>query len=162
MSETAATHGETDAGHGDPAAVVREFLRALEDLDVDRGLALVGPEILYHNKGLPPARGLAAFERQLRALARYATAFEARVHNLAAEGPIVLTERTDVIEIGRFRSEFWVCGTFEVRDGRIVVWRDYFDFVNVTWASACGLARALLGKRSPGAIGPGRSGSLEA
>ena len=151
MSEPVPTHSEPDTGHNDPAAVVREFLRALGDLDVDRVLTLVAPEILYHNKGLPPARGLAAFERQMRGLARYATGFEAHIHNLAAEGPIVLTERTDVIEIHRFRSEFWVCGTFEVRDGRIVVWRDYFDFVNLSLASARGMARAVFGKRSASA-----------
>jgi limonene-1,2-epoxide hydrolase len=26
------------------------------------------------------------------------------------------------------RLQFWVCGVFEVDDGRITLWRDYFDF----------------------------------
>jgi limonene-1,2-epoxide hydrolase len=38
-----------------------------------------------------------------------------------------MTERTDSIIIGRFRAEFWVCGVFEVHDGKITLWRDYFD-----------------------------------
>lgn len=131
----------------DPAAVVRTFLGALEALDVERALALLAPDVTYHNKGLPPARGIEAVERQLRWFGRHVTGFEARNHNLVAEGAIVLTERTDVIEIRRFRSEFWVCGTFEVRDGRIVLWRDYFDFVNFTWAALVGAVKALLQPR---------------
>ncbi len=129
----------------DPATVVRSFLGHLEALDVDAALALADPAIVYHNKGLPPARGLAAFEKQMRALAKHASGFEARIHTLAVDGSTVLTERTDVIEVRRFRSEFWVCGTFEVRDGRIVLWRDYFDFADVTLASLRGLARAAVG-----------------
>jgi limonene-1,2-epoxide hydrolase len=132
----------------DPATVVRSFLGRLEDLDVDAALAFADPAILYHNKGLPPARGIATFEKQMRALAKHATAFEARIHHLAADGPIVLTERTDAIEVRRFRSEFWVCGTFDVRDGRIVLWRDHFDFADVTIASLRGLVRAALHRRA--------------
>ena len=60
-----------------------------------------------------------------RWLARYATGFEARLHNIAGDGPAVFTQRTDVLERGRFRAEFCVRGTFEVRDGRIILWRDY-------------------------------------
>ena len=42
---------------------------------------------------------------------------------------------------------FWVCGTFEVRNGRIVLWRDYFDYANFVWAFVKGTFRALLGRR---------------
>ena len=35
---------------------------------------------------------------------------------------------------GMWRAAFWVCGTFEVHDGRITVWRDRFDFADLTWA----------------------------
>ena len=127
--------------------VVRDFLRALERLDVDAAVALLDDEILYQNVPLPPARGRRAVERQLRMLERYGSGFEAHIHNIAADGDVVLTERTDVIEIGRLRADFWVCGTFEVRDGRIVLWRDYFDFANLTWAFLRGAVRALFAGR---------------
>jgi len=42
-------------------------------------------------------------------------------------------------------AEFWVCGTFEVRDGKIVLWRDYFDWGTFLMAGVRGLGRALLG-----------------
>ncbi|MEW2355953.1 limonene-1,2-epoxide hydrolase family protein [Spirillospora sp. NPDC029432] len=125
-------------------ATVTGFLAALEDLDIDRALTYADPEIVYQNVPLPPARGIKAFERQMRAMARYGTGFEARVHNIAADGGTVLTERTDALVIGSWRAEFWVCGTFEVRDGKIVLWRDYFDWPTVIAASVKGLLRAAL------------------
>jgi limonene-1,2-epoxide hydrolase len=124
--------------------VVREFLAALESLDVDRVLTLAHPEIVYQNVPLPPARGRAAFERQMRGFTRLGDGFEARIHHLAVDGSVVLTERTDVLQSGSFRASFWVCGTFEVRDGAVVLWRDYFDWLAFIAAVARGGARALL------------------
>ncbi|TDD80750.1 limonene-1,2-epoxide hydrolase, partial [Actinomadura darangshiensis] len=89
-------------------------------------------------------RGLPAVEKTLRMMTRYGTGFEARVHNIAANGPVVLTERTDVLERGSWRAEFWVCGTFKVEDDRITLWRDYFDWTTFLTASTKGLLTAAL------------------
>lgn len=139
--------------------VVRSFLEALERFDIDAALDLTDPGIEYQNVPLPPARGRAAFERQMRGFERRITGFEARVHAIAANGGTVLTERTDVIEVGRLRAEFWVCGTFEVRGGKIVLWRDYFDYVDVTVAFARGAVRALAA--AVRGVGTGTSGARE-
>lgn len=129
--------------------VVEQFLGALERLDIDAAVALLHPDVTYQNVPLPTARGLRAVERQLRWLGRYGRAFEVRWHNVAANGPVVLTERTDVLTFGPVAAAFWVCGTFEVRDGRIVMWRDRFDFADVTWSIVRGAVRALV-RRTPG------------
>ena len=124
--------------------VVEAFLRAHEALDVDGAMALCHPDVTYQNVPLPPARGAKATERQLRLLGKYASGFQAITHNIAANGDVVLTERTDVIEIGRFKPAFWVCGTFQVRDGLIVSWKDYFDYADVTVAMLKAAVRALV------------------
>jgi len=134
----------------EPLDVVRQFLAALERLDIDAALTHVAPEIVYQNVPLPPARGVVAFERQMRMMARYGTGFEARMHNIAADGPIVLTERTDVLAAGRFAAEFWVCGTFEVRAEKIVLWRDRFDYADLAAATVRGGFRALASLVSDG------------
>jgi limonene-1,2-epoxide hydrolase len=54
--------------------------------------------------------------------------FEVKFHRNVTEGTTVLNERTDAITLGPLRLQFWVCGVFEVEDGRITLWRDYFDF----------------------------------
>ncbi|GAA3558879.1 limonene-1,2-epoxide hydrolase family protein [Amycolatopsis ultiminotia] len=128
----------------EPKAVVTGFLQALEDLDVDRALGYAAVDITYQNVPLPPARGLAAVEKQLRAMARFGSGFEARTHHIAADGNVVLTERTDVLRRGSWSAQFWVCGTFEVVDDRIVLWRDYFDWTTFLAASAKGAGRAAL------------------
>lgn len=127
-----------------PKETVKAFLAALEALDIEQALTHVASDVVYQNVPLPPARGIAAFEKQMRMMQKYGTGFEAKVHHIAADGPIVLTERTDVLESGPWRAGFWVCGTFEVRDGRIVLWRDYFDWATVIASSAKGGFKALV------------------
>ena len=70
-----------------------------------------------------------------------------KIHRIAADGAAVLTERTDALIFGPLRLQFWVCGVFEVHDGRITLWRDYFDFFDMFKATLRGLA-ALWCRRS--------------
>lgn len=129
----------------DPKTTVTSFLAALERLDVEAALALASDDIVYQNVPLRPARGISAVEKQLAWLCGHCTGFEARIRHLAADGPVVLTERVDVLKYRAWEAEFWVCGTFEVRDERIVLWRDYFDWGAFMMASARGLGRVLTG-----------------
>lgn len=148
-----------DSARGGPEQVVRAFLAALVDADSDAALALLAPDAVYQNVPFPPARGLAAVERQLRGLERIFSGFEVRYHNVAVNGSTVLTERNDVLVMGPIRADFWVCGTFEVSDGRIQLWRDRFDFVDFGFAFVRGAVRALgdaLRGRTGGAGAPRR------
>ncbi|HEY4006816.1 MAG TPA: limonene-1,2-epoxide hydrolase family protein [Pseudonocardia sp.] len=126
-------------------ATVQAMLDALGRLDIDTVLGLLDDDVVYQNVSLPKTRGKAAVAKQLRLFGRYCTAFEAINHRVAADGNIVLTERTDIVEVGGVRSEFWVCGTFEVRDGKIVLWRDYFDWANLLAGAAKGVGKAVFG-----------------
>jgi limonene-1,2-epoxide hydrolase len=138
-STTSGTRTELD--------VVEEFLAALERLDIDAAIELLDPAIEYQNVPFPPARGIRQVSAQLRGLGRWFSGFEAHTHHIASNGPVVLTERTDVLVAGRVRAEFWVCGTFEVHDGRITLWRDRFDMVDTTWALLRGVVRAPFSRR---------------
>jgi limonene-1,2-epoxide hydrolase len=50
-----------------------------------------------------------------------------------------MKERTDSVIIGRFRADFWVCGVFDVHDGKITLWRDYFDVMDLVKGTFRGL-----------------------
>jgi limonene-1,2-epoxide hydrolase len=63
-----------------------------------------------------------------------------KIHRIAADGAAVLTERTDALIFGPLRLQFWVCGVFEVHNGEITLWRDYFDFFDMFKATLRGLA----------------------
>lgn len=109
------------------ARIVETFLFALADEDFDTVESLAAPQLTWQNVGLPSFHGR---DRVMKLLRRGEgkVGFAVKFHRIAQNGETVLTERTDAIVIGPLRLQFWVCGRFEVRDGRITVWRDYFDF----------------------------------
>jgi limonene-1,2-epoxide hydrolase len=49
------------------------------------------------------------------------------VHAIATNGALVLTERTDHFKMGDRWIAIRVMGTFDVQEGLITQWRDYFD-----------------------------------
>jgi limonene-1,2-epoxide hydrolase len=123
-----------------PTLVVERFLELLRVGDVDGAVELLAVDVEYKNVGLPTVSGRERTRRLFRAtLGRSGTGFEVYVHAISADGGTVLTERTDVLKFGRLRVQFWVCGRFDVHDGQIVLWRDYFDQMNFWVATARGL-----------------------
>ncbi len=108
------------------ARTVQAFLFALADEDFDTMASLAAPELVWQNVGFPSIRGRDRIIKLLRN-GEGKFGFEVKFHRIAQDGVAVLTERTDAVIIGPLRLQFWVCGTFEVRDGRVTRWRDYFD-----------------------------------
>ena len=133
----------TSPGTTPETEVVRTFLARLEMLDVDGAAELLAEDAVYQNVPLPADRGKPAVVRTLRRMMGVGSGFRVVHHNIAANGPVVLTERTDVLSVGRVDAAFWVCGTFEVHDGRITLWRDRFDWVDFSLAWVRGGAKAL-------------------
>jgi limonene-1,2-epoxide hydrolase len=126
----------------EPRDVVLRFLALLEAGQADEAVALLSPAVVWRNTGMPTFRG-ARVSAMLRDMERRRIGFEARIRHIAADGHVVLTERTDVLRYKRWESSFWVCGTFEVRDGRIELWDDHFSMGNVLAASLRGLLQSL-------------------
>ena len=123
---------------------VQAFFRALERSDVDAVMALCSEDVVYQNVPFPADRGKQAVLRTLAGFGKLIDRFEVKVHNIAANGPVVLTERTDVLAKGRYEIAPWVCGTFEVHDGKITLWRDYFDLATITASTLTAVPRALV------------------
>lgn len=143
MTETELPGPLTAGAHTAEMDTVRAFLSALEAFDLDGALRCCDQRIVYHNVSLPAARGIGAVRNTLAAMTRFGTGFTAEILNIAGNGPVVLTERMDTLEVRRWQARFWVCGTFEVHGGRITLWRDYFDWSAVLAASVSGAAWAL-------------------
>lgn len=128
-----------------PEAVVTRFLDALAAQDLDQATALLAPELRYTNVSLPTLVGGERVGRLLRLALGGAARFGVQVHSIASNGDTVLTERSDTLTLGPLVLRFWVCGTFQVRDGRITLWRDYFDW----WDMGKGTVRGMLGVALP-------------
>lgn len=118
---------------------VEVFLNALQRVDFETADGTLADDLIYQNVGLPTIHGRRKTMQLFRRL-QGRVAFEVQVHRIAADGATVLTERTDALILGRLRMQFWVCGVFEVHDGRITLWRDYFDFYDMFKATVRALA----------------------
>ncbi|MGI9124664.1 MAG: limonene-1,2-epoxide hydrolase family protein [Mycobacterium sp.] len=127
----------------DNAHAVEVLLSSLQDQDIDGAGAVLDENLVYQNVGFPTIRGRARALKLFRAMEGRA-GFEVKIHRIAVNGSAVLTERTDVLAIGPVRLQFWVCGVFEVHNGRITLWRDYFDMWDVTKALVRGVVGAAI------------------
>jgi limonene-1,2-epoxide hydrolase len=121
-----------------PEATVRALLGHLADRDVEAAVALLAEDVEWRNSGLPTLRG-ARVHGAIRDLVRRGVMLEVRLHHVAADGDVVLTDRTDVLGYGGWTTELAVRGRFEVRDGRVAVWDDSFS-----WWEAAGSSLARL------------------
>ncbi|MEU7140299.1 limonene-1,2-epoxide hydrolase family protein [Nocardia sp. NPDC046473] len=127
----------------DAITTVRKFFAALEHGPVAEALDLLHPDVVWKNTSLPDLGGGLA-RKVLLGLNRDALGFAVEMHHIAADGNIVLTDRTDILRFGPVRIAFWVTGTFELRDGRIILWHDHFSWENFLRGTAVGLFRAAL------------------
>ncbi len=113
------------------AETVRRFEEAWRAADLDAVYALMTDDVFYHNIPREPIRGLAAVKRYVDAyVARFGRLLSVDwdVKHTAVAGNTVFVERVSRLswENGR-RTACPIVGVFEVRDGRIAAWRDYFD-----------------------------------
>lgn len=145
-----ATQGQHDQHVADsaPTVVVERFLDHLRTVtDSDAAAGLLALDVEFENNWLPTLYGRERVRRLFQALVRVGTGLEIYVHTISADGSSVLTERTDVLKWGPLRVQFWICGRFDVHNGQIVVWREYYDPLTILAATV----RGLLGTVVPAA-----------
>jgi limonene-1,2-epoxide hydrolase len=134
---------QTSTAVQSPTGTVEVFLNALQDEDFDAAENALAQNLVYQNVGLPTIYGRDRTVKLFRSL-QGRVGFEVKIHRIAADGSAVLTERTDALIFGPLRLQFWVCGVFEVHEGRITLWRDYFDFLDMAKATVRGLAGIVI------------------
>ena len=110
-----------------PIEIVRRFCAAWSDVDPDRIADYFPDDAVYHHIPIDPITGRDAIKSFIAGFAGGAELIDFRVRNIVADGPVVLTERVDVFVLPTGKVELPVMGTFEVKDGKIAAWRDYFD-----------------------------------
>ena len=117
-----------------PLETVQAFLTAAAARDYDAALPLLADDVEYQNMMLPAVHGREEVRATLEGLLALCTASEWVVHRELADGPVVMNERTDRFELHGSWVDLPVMGVFEVHDGRIRLWRDYFDLQTVMTA----------------------------
>ena len=110
-----------------PTEVVKAFCDAWGARDIDAIVGAVTDDCVYHNIPMDPVVGPEAIRTFIEGFTTGVDKIEFRMLNLAASGDVVFTERVDVFTYPDNTVELPVAGVFEVRDGKIAAWRDYFD-----------------------------------
>lgn len=110
-----------------PLQVVESFLTAFEAMDFDTALAYLSDDVEYTNIPMGTVRGHAGVRQVLEPFFAPIHENEFVLLRRAADGPVVFLERLDRHRLDHGWRELPVNSVFEVHDGTITVWRDYFD-----------------------------------
>lgn len=118
----------------DPVQTVRNFVdqwRVSEAAMLQSFRDYFTPTTVWDNVGLARTTGI---DEALALMAGFGTqlgiaTIVVDMLNIAANGNVVLTERVDRFfdKEGKERGAVRVMGAFEIKDGKVVDWRDYFD-----------------------------------
>ena len=107
---------------------VRAFIAKWEARDVDGIIDAFVDEPFYHNMPMDPMTSKEAIRAFIEPFMEPCTGVEWAVSFIAEDANgVVLTERVDAFMFGDKRIALPVMGTFELDNGKIARWRDYFD-----------------------------------
>ena len=107
--------------------IIREFVEAWSRLDPSELAAYFAEDGTYHNIPMGPVSGRENVEQLIRGFAGAWTETTWDLIHIASAGNIVFTERLDRTQAGDKGVDLPCLGVFELEDGQIKVWRDYFD-----------------------------------
>ncbi len=114
------------AGH-DNVAIITEFIAAWSRLDADELAGYFTEDGTYHNMPAGPVSGRDRVRDFIAGFTKGWTSTTWDLLNIAADGDVVIAERLDRTVAGDRSVDLPCTGVFEMSEGRIKVWRDYFD-----------------------------------
>jgi limonene-1,2-epoxide hydrolase len=111
-----------------PGATVTALIQANEARDIDALIAVLDDDVVYENVPMGVMRGHDEVRAMLTAFLAGAERVAWEVLEQVESGDTVMNERVDRFWLaGDHQVELRVAGLFKVRDGKVTVWRDYFD-----------------------------------
>jgi limonene-1,2-epoxide hydrolase len=111
----------------DNETTIRRFIEAWTRRDPDELAGYFAEDGVYHNMPTRPVKGRDNVRGFIQGFIKDWTATEWDILSLVSAGDVVIAERLDRTKVGDKPVDLPCCGVFEMRDGKIKVWRDYFD-----------------------------------
>ena len=108
-------------------ALIRRFLEICVRADPDEFAECFTDDAIWWNSPWKPIKGRTAIRETLCRGATQMTALPWELLHIVADNNVVLTERVDHFQVGSARIRVPCMGIFELRDGKIAAWRDYWD-----------------------------------
>lgn len=114
-----------------PDALVRQFIAALVSRDLALAATMVTADFEYDNVPMGKSFGPSALTETLSGFFSMCTGIDWEILHQTSSGTIndgiVMNERDDRVEIHGRWATLPVAGIFVIREGKISLWRDYFD-----------------------------------
>jgi limonene-1,2-epoxide hydrolase len=110
-----------------PIDVIRTYNRTLLARDFDAALALIAPNCEYDNVPVGKVFGPVGVRGVIEPFLAPILESEAVVLREAVNGAVVFLERLDRHRFASGWIELPISGVYEVHDGLITLYRDYFD-----------------------------------
>jgi len=111
----------------EPIELVRRFCSEWSTMDVDDFVSYFTDDAVYHNVPMEPCVGRDEIRTFAEEFIGSMQGLDVEIHHILADGPIVVTERTDVVVYPHVTIRVPIMGIFEIDDGKIARWREYFD-----------------------------------
>ena len=116
----------------DNVQTIKAFIAAWSNLDVDELVGYFCEDGIYYNMPAQPVQGHEKLKLFIEGFIAKWTKTTWETLNIIDEGNVVIVERLDRTEVGDIKVDLPCCGVFEMKEGKIKIWRDYFDMGTYT------------------------------
>jgi len=120
----------------DNEEIIRAFVAAWSNLDAEELVGYFTEDGTYHNMMLDPVIGRENLIAFIDGFISNWSETNWEMINIVSKGDLVVAERMDRTRIGDKSVDLPCVGMFEMENGKIKVWRDYFDLATYTSAFA--------------------------
>ena len=107
--------------------IVMDLFDAWRAKDPDQIASFFTEDAEYHNIPLQRVEGREAIRATCAGWLKQMDAIDFRFKHVVSDGDLVLMERCDVMG----DHELPIMGIFQLRDGKICAWREYFDLAQM-------------------------------
>jgi limonene-1,2-epoxide hydrolase len=111
----------------DNQKIIREFIQAWSRLDPEELSSYFSEDGVYHNMPAGPVRGRENVKKMISGFTRTWTETRWEILHILPAGDLVIAERIDRTKAGDKAVDLACTGVFEMENGKIKLWRDYFD-----------------------------------
>ena len=116
----------------DNVQIIKDFIAAWSNLDAEELVGYFTEDGTYFNMPTEPVQGQDNLKQFIGGFISSWTKTTWDTLNIVGAGDVVIAERLDRTEVGDIKIDLPCCGVFEMENGKIKVWRDYFDMATFT------------------------------
>lgn len=114
--------------------IIRRFIEDWSHASPAELAAYFTDDGVYHNMPMQPVAGRESIEVMIRGFTADWKEVSWEILTLVEQGDCVIAERVDRAVVAGKSMELPCVGVFELKDGKIRIWRDYFDLGTYTRA----------------------------